>query len=182
MQLGGPTLDGLLRVFNSYISLLINALQGSIEDDGNVGVSGNKIVRMAETEAQQLALLANASLLSEELLPRAVMKLSPTYQANGIDDTRKRASDRHNRMPEQREWKRKLQRCVDGLRDSFCRQHALDLIFTEDGFTHLSADMYLSLDGSGYEPDWSPSPIFQVFEFLVQLFKHFHPNDINAQV
>lgn len=161
MQLGGPTLDGLLRVFNSYISLLINALPGSIEDDANMGVSGNKIVRMAETEAQQLALLANASLLAEELLPRAVMKLSPNYQANGIDDPRKRASDRHNRMPEQREWKRKLQRCVDGLRDSFCRQHALDLIFTEDGFTHLSAEMYLGLDGSGYEPDWSPSPIFQ---------------------
>ncbi|KAJ0966264.1 hypothetical protein J5N97_027402 [Dioscorea zingiberensis] len=161
MQLGGPTLDGLFRVFNSYISLLINALPGSIEDDANAEASGNKIVRMAETEAQQLALLANASLLAEELLPRAAMKLSPTYQANGMEDSRKRASDRHNRMPEQREWKRKLQRCVDGLRDSFCRQHALDLIFTEDGYTHLSAEMYLSLDGSGYEPDWSPSPIFQ---------------------
>ncbi|ONK74886.1 uncharacterized protein A4U43_C03F11130 [Asparagus officinalis] len=160
MQLGGSTLNGLLRVFNSYVKLLINALPGSMEDEENLEGSGNKIVRMAETETQQLALLANASLLAEELLPRAAMKLSPMYQSSGMDDFRKKASDRQNRMPEQREWKRKLQRCVDKLRDSFCRQHALDLIFTEEGDTHLSAEMYISMDAS-YEQDWSPSPIFQ---------------------
>lgn len=163
MQLGGSTLDGLLKVFNSYIDLLINALPASMEDEANLEGSGNKIVRIAETEAQQLALLANASLLVEELLPRAAMKLSSMYLADGVDDSRRRAPDRHNRIPEQREWKRKLQRSVDRLRDSFCRQHALDLIFTEDGDTHLSAEMYVSLDGNVEEPEWAPSPIFQVF-------------------
>ncbi|KAG9456097.1 hypothetical protein H6P81_000605 [Aristolochia fimbriata] len=161
MQLGGPTLEGLLQVFTSYVSLLINALPGAMEDEGNFDDSRNKIVRMAETEAQQIALLANASLLADELLPRAAMKLSPLYLAGGKDDPRKRAPDRQNRQPEQREWKRRLQRVVDGLRDSFCRQHALDLIFTEDGDTHLSAEMYISMDGGVEEPEWFPSPIFQ---------------------
>lgn len=160
MQLGGSAMDGLLKVFNSYINLLINALPGSIEDEANLEGLGNKIVRMAETETQQLALLANASLLAEELLPRAAMKLSPMYQA-GMDDSRRRVSERQNRVPEQREWKKKLQRSVDRLKDSFCRQHALDLIFTEDGDTHLSAEMYISMDNSVEEPEWAPSLIFQ---------------------
>jgi len=161
MQLGGSTLNGLLRAFNSYVNLLINALPGSMEDEENLEGLGNKIVRMAETESQQLVLLANSSLLAEELLPRAAMKLALMYHASGMDDSRKKASDKNNRVPEQREWKRKLQRSVDKLRDSFCRQHALDLIFTEDGDTHLSAAMYIGMD-SNYEPEWAPSPIFQV--------------------
>ncbi|OVA03672.1 hypothetical protein BVC80_1097g13 [Macleaya cordata] len=160
MQLGGPTLEGLFQVFNSYVSLLINALPGSLDDEGNLEGS-NKIVRLAETEAQQIALLANASMLADELLPRAAMKLAPVNQGNIKDDPRKRVPDRQNRHPEQREWKRRLQRSVDRLRDAFCRQHALDLIFTEDGDTHLSADMYLNMDGSVDEPEWFPSPIFQ---------------------
>ncbi|KAL4193679.1 hypothetical protein AMTRI_Chr06g177940 [Amborella trichopoda] len=160
MQLGGQTLDGLAQVFNSYVNLLINALPGTMEEDGEID-SGNKIVRMAETEAQQIALLANASLLADELLPRAALKLASSYQAGGKEDNRKKASERQNRLPEQREWRRRLQRSVDRLRDNFCRQHALDLIFTEDGDTHLSAEMYMSLAGNIEDTDWFPSPIFQ---------------------
>jgi len=110
---------------------------------------------MAETEEEQLALLANASLLAEELLPRAAMKL---YSMNPV-----RGPDRQNRAAEQREWKRKLHRTVDKLRDSFCRQHALDLIFTDDGDSHLSADMYINMDNAVEDPEWVPSLIFQVF-------------------
>ncbi|XP_010255764.1 PREDICTED: exocyst complex component EXO84A [Nelumbo nucifera] len=161
MQLAGPTLEGLLRVFNSYVDLLISALPSSMEEEENMEGSGNKIVRTAETEDQQIALLANASLLAEELLPRAAMKLSPVNQSGGNDDPSKRNSERQNRLPEQREWKRRLQRSVDRLRDIFCRQHALDLIFTEDGGTYLSAQMYINMDGKAEEPEWFPSPIFQ---------------------
>ncbi|KAJ8465061.1 hypothetical protein OPV22_027613 [Ensete ventricosum] len=161
MQLGGSTMDGLLKVFNSYISLLINALPSSIEEEANLDGPVNKLVRIAETETQQLGLLANASLLAEELLPRAAMKLSPMYQAGGMDDSRRRGSDRNTRVLEQREWKKKLQRSVDKLRDSFCRQHALDLIFTEDGDNNLSAEMYISMDLNSDELEWAPSPIFQ---------------------
>ncbi|XVF02318.1 hypothetical protein REPUB_Repub04eG0165300 [Reevesia pubescens] len=158
LQLDGPALEGVLQAFNSYVNLLINALPGSMETEEG---SGSKVVRMAENESQQLALLANASLLADELLPRAALKLLPFSQSNSVDATPKRASDRQSRLPEQREWKRKLQRSVDRLRDSFCRQHALDLIFTDDGDIRLNAEIYISLDGNTEEPEWFPSPIFQ---------------------
>ncbi|KAL5554008.1 hypothetical protein UlMin_041409 [Ulmus minor] len=162
LQLEGLTLEGVLQVFNSYVNLLINAIPGSMENEENLEVFGNKIVKIAETEAQQIALLANASLLADEILPRAAMKLLPIQQtSNRMDQTPRRASDRQNRLPEQREWKKRLQRSVDHLRDSFCRQHALDLIFTEDGDTRLSAEIYTSMDGNSEEPEWFPSPIFQ---------------------
>ncbi|KAM7480688.1 hypothetical protein LguiA_028901 [Lonicera macranthoides] len=161
MQLGGKTLEGLFQVFNSYVNMLIKALPGSMEEEANYEGSGNKIVRMAETEAQQIALLANASLLADDLLPRAAMKLAPFGQANYKDDPRRRPADRQNRHPEQREWKKRLVSSIDRLKDSFCRQHALDLIFTEDGDSHLSAEMYINMDGNVDEIEWFPSPIFQ---------------------
>ncbi|KAL5759650.1 hypothetical protein ACOSQ2_018488 [Xanthoceras sorbifolium] len=157
LQLDSTALEGVLIVFNSYVDLLINALPGSTEHEENI----HKIVRMAETETQQLALLANASLLADELLPRAALKLLPLSQSNRVEMTPRRASERQNLLPEQREWKRKLQRSVDRLRDSFCRQHALDLIFTEDGDIRLNAQIYTIMDDSTEEPEWFPSPIFQ---------------------
>lgn len=183
MQLGGQTLEGLFQVFNAYVNMLIKALPGSMDEEANYEGSGNKIVRMAGDEAQQMALLANASLLADELLPRAAMKLAPLTQAAVKDDLRRRSSDRQNRHPEQREWKRQLVSSVDRLKDSFCRQHALDLIFTEEGDSHLTADMYINLDGNVDEFEWFPSLIFQVccnvflyfdlyvFSFCPSLFK-----------
>jgi len=167
LQLGGSTMDGITQIFNSYVNLLVSALPGSMDDEANLDGLGHKIVRMAETEEQQLALLANASLLAEELLPRAAMKLSSISQS--MDDLRKRGTDKQNRVPEQREWKRKLQRMVDRLRDSFCRQHALELIFTDEGDTHLSAEMYIGMDNTVEEPEWVPSPIFQVLIGMARL-------------
>ncbi|XP_058226994.1 exocyst complex component EXO84B [Rhododendron vialii] len=161
MQLGGKSLEGLFQIFSSYVNMLIKALPGSMEEEANYEGSGNKIVRMAETESQQIALLANASLLADDLLPRAAMKLAPVNQSNYNDDLRRRPADRQNRYPEQREWKRRLVSSVDRLKDSFCRQHALDLIFTEDGDSYLSADMYINMDGNADEMEWLPSPIFQ---------------------
>ncbi|XP_071741993.1 exocyst complex component EXO84B-like [Rutidosis leptorrhynchoides] len=170
MQLGGKMLEGLFDVYNSYVSMLIRALPGSMEEEANYDGSVNKIVRMAETEAQQMALLSNASLLADELLPRAAMKLTPIVQSIYKDDPRsRRPLDRQNRNPEQREWKRRLASIVDRLKDSFCRQHALDLIFTEDGDSHLTADMYLNMDGIIEEIEWFPSPIFQ--ELYAKLYR-----------
>ncbi|XP_019198832.1 PREDICTED: exocyst complex component EXO84B-like [Ipomoea nil] len=165
MQLGGKALEGLFQVFNSYVNTLIKALPGSLEEEVSIEGSGNKIVRMAETEAQQIALLANASLLADELLPRAAMKLS-FNQGNHKDEPQRR-SDRQTRHPEQREWKRRLVSTVDRLKDSFCQQHALDLIFTEEGDSHLTADMYINMDGNADEMEWFPSYIFQ--ELYVKL-------------
>ncbi|XP_022844928.1 exocyst complex component EXO84B-like [Olea europaea var. sylvestris] len=161
MQLGSKTLDGLFQVFNSYVNMLIRALPGSIEDEANLQGSGNKIVRMAETEAQQIALLANASLLADELLPRAAIKLSPLNQPTYKDDSRRGLTERQNRNPELREWKKRLVNSLDRLKDSFCQQHALDLIFTEEGDSYLNADIYINMDGNEDEIEWFPSPIFQ---------------------
>ncbi|KAL1538005.1 Exocyst complex component exo84b [Salvia divinorum] len=161
MQLGSRTLDGLFQVFNSYVSMLIKALPASMDEEADFEGSGNKIVRMAETEAQQIALLANASLLAEELLPRAAMKLAPLSQANYKDDARRRPMDRQIRNPEQREWRRRLVTCVDRLKDSFCRQHALELIFTEEGDSYLTAETYINMDGNADEIEWIPTPVFQ---------------------
>ncbi|CAN1298630.1 Exocyst complex component EXO84B [Linum perenne] len=160
-MLGGQTLTGVFKVFNSYINMLIKALPGSMEEEANFEGFANKIVRMAETEEQQIALLANASLLADELLPRAAMKLYPPSHANYKDERSRRHADKPNRNPEQREWRKRLVTAVDRLKDTFCRQHALDLIFTEDGDSYLSAEMYLNMDSNVEEIEWLPSPIFQ---------------------
>ncbi|MCL7045402.1 hypothetical protein MKW94_028617 [Papaver nudicaule] len=67
-----------------------------------------------------------ATSIADEPLPRAFMKLS---QVGGKDEPCRGASDQQSR-------------------DTLCRQHALELIFTKDGFTHLNAETYLSMDGS----------------------------------
>ncbi|KAF7810134.1 exocyst complex component EXO84A [Senna tora] len=158
LDLDNLAYEGLLQVFNSYINLLMNALPGSVETENLEGL-GPKIVRIAETEAQQVALLANALLLADELIPRAVMKVS---QSTKNDEYLRRASsEKHQKAPEQRELKKRLQREVDRLRDSFCRLHTLELVFTEEGEARLNAMMYLSMDTYEEEPEWFPSPIFQ---------------------
>uniref|UniRef100_A0A6N2MDC6 Exocyst component Exo84 C-terminal domain-containing protein n=1 Tax=Salix viminalis TaxID=40686 RepID=A0A6N2MDC6_SALVM len=168
LQLDGSALGGVLQVFNSYVNLLMRALPSSSETEESLEGSGSKIVRIAETESQQLALLANASLLADDLLPYAAMKLLPLPPR--MDEQPKRSSERQSRLPEQREWKKKLQRSVDRLRDSFCRQHALDLIFTENGDTHLNAYIYTSLDDNVEEPEWFPSPILQAEKDLLLFY------------
>lgn len=150
LQLDVLAVEGLIHVFNFYVNLLINALPGSVVTEN---IEGHRIVKLAETEAQQIALMANAILLADELLPRAVAKLSHSTKG---DDSQKKGSEK------QRELKKRLQREVDRLRDSFCRQHALELIFTEEGEARLNALIYLGMDGNVEQPEWFPSPIFQV--------------------
>ncbi|KAL1808311.1 hypothetical protein ACET3Z_025301 [Daucus carota] len=150
LHLANQALESLFQLFNTYINMLINALPNSTETENLEGTG--RLVQIAETEEQQVALLANSVVLADELLPPALSKLSSLSQT---DDGSRRGSDR------QRELKKRLQRLVDQLRDSFCRQHALDLIFNEDGSVRLCADMYLSMDGRAEEPNWFPSPIYQ---------------------
>ena len=68
-------LEGLFQVFESYVNMLMKALSDSMEEKENFEGSGNKIVEMAETEALSFALLANATLLADELLSCVAMKL-----------------------------------------------------------------------------------------------------------
>ena len=73
-----------------------------------------------------------------------------------------------NRLPELKDWRRRLQRGVDRLRDHLCRQFVLELIYySEEPESQLSPEFYLILDNDGGDPDvWlqdpMPSPIFQV--------------------
>ncbi|GAB4829206.1 Exocyst complex component exo84a [Ancistrocladus abbreviatus] len=168
MQLVSPTLDGVLQVFSSYVNIMFKALPGSMNEANQEGTEST-IVKQAETEDQQVALLANALILADELLPRATLRLLPSNSATGRTDepARRGSADRQNRIPEQREWKKRLQRLVEGLRDSFCRQHALELIFTDDGDVRLNSHMYTSLDGCTEEPEWFPSQVFQ--ELFIKL-------------
>ncbi|THG22808.1 hypothetical protein TEA_025653 [Camellia sinensis var. sinensis] len=175
LQFADHALEGLVQGFSSYVNMLIKALPGSMETE-NLEGSESRIVRMAETEAQQIALLVNALLLADELLPRAATKLSPFNHSSRIDEPPRRSSERQTRAaPEQRELKRRLQRFVEQLRDSFCRQHALELIFTEDGAVRLSAEMYIGMDGSADEPEWFPSPIYQIRPHLAYCI-HVNPS------
>jgi len=71
-----------------------------------------------------------------------------------------------NRLPELKDWRRKLQRGVDRLRDHLCRQHVLELIYySDEPESQLSPETYLNLDNDGGDPNWlqepMPSPIFQ---------------------
>ncbi|KAJ6914477.1 hypothetical protein NC651_016676 [Populus alba x Populus x berolinensis] len=80
-----------LQVFNSYVNLLIRALFISAENEESLEGSGSRIVKMVGTESQQLALLASALLLEDELLPCSAMKLLPF--PTRIDEQPKRASE-----------------------------------------------------------------------------------------
>ena len=141
---------------------LINALPRLMETENLEGTRSG-IVRMAESESQQIALLANVLLITDELLPRAATNRQLFNQTCRIDEPPRKPSDRQNWAPEQRELKKQLQRFVDQLRDSFFRKHALELIFTDDGGVRLCANMYISMDGIVDKPEWFPSPIYQVF-------------------
>jgi hypothetical protein len=136
-------------------------------------------VQIAGTEAQQLALLGNASALADELLPRAAAKLVPggVHLMVGRDDirsgVRRGNTDRSQfatvatRLPELKDWRRRLQRGVDRLRDHFCRQCVLELIYySDDAESQLSPEMYLNLDYEGadvaaWQQEPMPSAIFQ---------------------
>ncbi|PHT36097.1 Exocyst complex component EXO84A [Capsicum baccatum] len=120
-------------------SLGTTSLAGVIASQPKLSSSAHRFNTMA-----QISLLANALLLADELIPRAAAKLSYSQQSNKTNDTSKRSTDRQYRPVEQRELKRRLQRLVDQLRDRFCRQHALELIFLEDGGVCLSPDIIAS--------------------------------------
>eukprot|EP00249_Psilotum_nudum_P020293 c27639_g1_i1 orf=288-2651(+) len=166
---GGSALDGIAHLFSKYIEMLTHALSGPTENEGKTGLKNGVNVRMAVTEAQQLALLGNATALADELLPRAAVIISSLQQANSKEETRRRAGERPatgvTRLPEQKEWRRNLQQSVDRLRDHICRHYALELIYSSDAEPLVTADLYLNMHENDKEQIWHkdtmPSPPFQ---------------------
>jgi hypothetical protein len=72
---GGCILNGLARLFDSYINTCTRAIPCLSEDENNTEFRDNSNLICAETEAQQLALLGNASALADELMPLSVSKI-----------------------------------------------------------------------------------------------------------
>lgn len=156
MELGIPLLDICAHLLDYYVDILMKAIP-KLRFDTSLDTKG---VILAETERQQLGIWANASAFAEEILPR--------------EEARKRAqSTASSRGPELREWRRRLQRSVDRLRDLYCGNQVLDLFFNEDELPNFSADMYLLLEDNpdalqSMPSDASllmPSPVFQELFF-----------------
>lgn len=174
LQLGGLMLEGLVQVFEFYIELLMMAVPGPLDD--NLAAQGDhKIVKPADSESQQLGLLANASALADDILPRVAFKLLPSQSTNTREEMRRRTPDRAaaaaSRTPELREWRRRWQRAVDNLRDHYCRQQVVDLMFTEEE-ANFSVDLYINLEDENVNLDPLPSPIFQELFFKLNKLSH----------
>lgn len=174
LQLGGLMLEGLVQVFESYIELLMMAVPGPL-DDSLAAQGDHKIVKPADSESQQLGLLANASALADDILPRVAFKLLPSQSTNTREEMRRRTPDRaaaaSSRTPELREWRRRWQRAVDNLRDHYCRQQVVDLMFTEEE-ANFSVDLYINLEDENVNMDPLPSPIFQELFFKLNKLSH----------
>lgn len=163
-QFGRSLLEGVLDVFGFYIKLLIKALPSSNEEDTVHMDDGMKLVS-AESEAQQLAVLGNAAALADELLPLSVLKWQESVE------TYNDGQSSGTQSLEQKDWRRRLQRAVDDLRDTICEQHILDLLFDGNENPSLTADLYLCMhDEEAAFDNPMPSAPFQVFLAEIKYF------------
>ncbi|KAI5075561.1 hypothetical protein GOP47_0009637 [Adiantum capillus-veneris] len=149
MQLGGLLLDNCGYLLDCYVDILVKAIPKPRFDTS----SDAKDVILAKTERQQLGLWANASAFAEDILPR--------------EEARKRAQSTasSSRGSETREWKRRLQRSVERLRDLYCQNQVLDLFFNEEGLSNFNADAYLLLEDDTDISQAMPSPLCQELFF-----------------
>ncbi|MCO5549835.1 hypothetical protein L7F22_003309 [Adiantum nelumboides] len=149
MQLGGLLLDNSAFLLDCYVDILIKAVPKPRFDNS----LHSKDIVLAETEGQQLGLWANASAFAEEILPR--------------EESRKRAQSTtsSSRGSVTREWKRRLQRSAERLRDLYCQNQVLDLFFNEEGLSNINADAYLLLEDDADSLPTMPSPLFQELFF-----------------
>eukprot|EP00271_Cylindrocystis_brebissonii_P002607 TRINITY_DN13368_c0_g2_i1.p1 TRINITY_DN13368_c0_g2~~TRINITY_DN13368_c0_g2_i1.p1 ORF type:complete len:828 (+),score=243.58 TRINITY_DN13368_c0_g2_i1:1046-3529(+) len=190
LQLSGPTLAKIASAFESYLLLMQRALPTAASDEDEEGGEGSKVwsympVNIAYEEAQQLALLGNASALADELLPRLATRVAAMADApreapqesGRTSKSRWRAqalkeaealrghSSRSATQNEHKEWRRRLQKAVDKLRDILCSCLVADFMYGDDGQPLLTADEYLQLDAVVEPDEWQinpmPSPPFQ---------------------
>ncbi|CAI5956404.1 unnamed protein product [Closterium sp. NIES-65] len=164
------------------------------EDEGNGGEGGkggekggekengeepwqDGSVRTAEDEQQQLALLGNASALADDLLPRLAQRLTLAAgeeggggggrggrKQGGADPDRRLSAGGRN-AAEHKEWRRRLQKAVDKLRDVLCSCLVAEFMYGHDGQPILTAHQYLHMDAKMRPTQWAlkplPSPPFQ---------------------
>ena len=76
------------------------------------------------------------------------------------------ASLTRRNQAEQKEWKRRLQKAVDKLRDVLCSCLVADFMYGDDGRSVLTPEEYLQMDDRMRLSQWKlnpmPTPPFQV--------------------
>ncbi|VFQ71961.1 unnamed protein product [Cuscuta campestris] len=145
LHFGGNILARISQLFDKYVDALIKSLPGLSEDDNLTELKESVHFRV-ETDSEQLALLGTAFTISEELLPMVVSRiwniLTESKEANTVISDA--ITPPSNTVVDVKEWRRNLQRSLDKLRDSFCRQYIVNFIYSRDGDARLDAQIYLS--------------------------------------
>ncbi|CAH9097708.1 unnamed protein product [Cuscuta europaea] len=173
LHFGGNILARISQLFDKYVDALIKSLPGLSEDD-NLTELKESVPFRVETDSEQLALLGTAFTISEELLPMVVSRIwnilteSKETDTGGLSDVI--ITPPSNTTVDVKEWRRNLQRSLDNLRDSFCRQYIVNFIYSRDGEARLDAQIYLSGMSLMSEVEPLPSLPFQaLFGKLQQL-------------
>lgn len=166
---GGNVLTRISQLFDKYVDALIKALPGPSDDENLMELKVVLPLR-AETDSEQLALLGMAYTIADELLPDAIGSLwNPHSESKELrSEPNESAAPTPAKPGELKDWKRHLHHSFDKLRDHFCRQYVLNFIYSREGKTRLSAQVYLSGNGDDLYQDSVPLPSlpFQVFVFL----------------
>ncbi|KAF5472894.1 hypothetical protein F2P56_009558 [Juglans regia] len=157
MHFGGSVLSRISQLFDKYMDALIKALPGPSDDD-NLTELKETIPFRAETDSEQLAILAIAFTIFDKLLPNAVMI---TWKRQN-ENSEPKNGPTENTVPsasstiELKDWKRHLQHLFDKLRDHFCRQYVVSFIYASEGKTRLNARFYLN---TGEDLYWGSDPL-----------------------
>lgn len=164
VHFGGSILNGLACLFDSYINTCMGAIPCTSEDENSTEFRDNSNLICAETEAQQLALLGNASALADELIPLSISKVLGQQTENQEGTCKTAATEQLASLPvELKDWRRHFQRIADRLRDHFCRQYVLGLIYSREGTVQLTGTTYLNGKNEDlfWDADAMPSLSFQ---------------------
>ncbi|GKV36855.1 hypothetical protein SLEP1_g44941 [Rubroshorea leprosula] len=160
LHFGGNVLTRISQLFDKYIDALLRSFPGP-SDDESLSELKEIITFRAETDSEQLALLGIAFTILDELLPSVVMKVwssKSENQEDGNENIVPNASTTEFLPPLLKDWRRHLLHSFDKLRDHFCRQYVLNFIYSSEGKTRLSAQIYLSGNGQGLYQDSDSLP------------------------
>ncbi|KAH9287978.1 hypothetical protein KI387_032095 [Taxus chinensis] len=159
LQSGQSIVDCIALLFSKYVDILVRAMPCPLEDEKNMRCNFNSKLNPAKTEAQQLALLASAAALADELLPHSISKFSILKNGNldCLSDGSHMILRRNaSHLLKCKDWKCLLKCSVDKLRDQFCQQYVLNL-YSKEGDTQITALMYLN--GNSEDLCWGQSPM-----------------------
>ncbi|CAI7898998.1 unnamed protein product [Closterium sp. NIES-53] len=197
LQLTTPTLDGLAHLYSQYTAMLNRARtpedsssdwdasasaafsastsqaggpgEGAEGEGGGAGAAG--IVNKAVTDRQQLALIANAVTLAEEL-PRLAVRLTQPVAGQRASREQRRSSGGEAKRQQLLAWKKQLSEGVEDLKMGFCMQKATELLYPDACMDDaLLPHLYFLMDQVESDPsqwfnDAQPSEALKNFLFM----------------